>query len=513
MDIQIPQQQLLILRDALQDYQHGYYNASAEKLEMLIAAGRKNALANPDCMELLALVYSAQGKFQQADEILDELMSLPVTFPRDFVISIINTQAGIYHHQGHYERAAKLYEQALSLGEGTDHTIGVLAALVNVMGNYSDLLIRQGRHAEAEELLRKAIEFNNIVQDYEASIALNHNLSNLLLAQNRLQEAADRIDCILENMDSSHRLLPTILTNKGVVYGRLGNYDSAEAMIHLALQMHEKSLGASHPTCASLLNFLSEIYISKGKYEQAETMSRKALSIMGQTLGLDHQFAAEALLNLVRSLLKQGTVEDISSLINWALSNVEGLVDSNKHLYYRVNFRISIILFQLKQLKEAEAFYLRTLELAKQLFEETSSQILHILIDLSNCCLQQSKKDECNLYSREAGNIILRCQSEMFERGLLIELLELLADLRYKCKDFTMAEDLYKRAASLLELAHSQQQDNDQASLPPHDELAVENGSTSELMLQLNASLNSSGEHSSLLQATKSEELNNEQAA
>jgi tetratricopeptide (TPR) repeat protein len=148
-----------------------------------------------------------------------------------------------------------------------------------LMGELGRLLLNKALHAEAEPLLRRALEIDEASYgpDHpEVAIRLN-NLAGLLQATNRLAEA--------------------------------------EPLMRRALEIDEASYGPDHPEVAIRLNNLAQLLQTTNRLEEAEPLSRRHVKIFlafQQRTGQEHRHAQLAFANYAGLLQAMGRTDDES---------------------------------------------------------------------------------------------------------------------------------------------------------------------------------------------------------
>lgn len=447
----------LALERAIESYEHGYYNDAVAELKPLIEAGRSSGGLNPHLLEFLSVIYRTQGKYTEAENLYDEAALILNKFdPLETVDShvlLLNTKAGLYHIWGQYDKAAELYQIALKSLQEDSTDDSSLTALIHVTANLSDIRIRQGRLAEASDLIFKARKLNQERAESENNpqddILLEQNLAVLLLAEGRTAEALALLNQILENISSSDPNVPLILKNMALANSKLGRAEEAEAIYRRALAIQECMLDTNHPSIADTYNHLALLFVCQGRFEEAENLCKRALSILGQSIGLDHYFAADVFLNLVSARAGQGLFESIEALQEWAISNVEKTFGAGSWLRGQIYHRIAINYHQRRQYKEAEIFYRKTLELSEDLSAQNRHLLFVTTVNLSHCCFQMCKHELSAKLSLEATSMLLELSNSMLDHSM-IDVLETLADLRYTYMDFSTAHTIYERAAALI---------------------------------------------------------------
>ncbi len=198
--------------------------------------------------------YRSVSRFQDAYRISEDMLLLMEELQMDqsieFATVLLNT-ATAYSFDENFEMALQFYrrtEQIYHLLVKPDDYL--FAGLYN---NMSSLLEKMGRNEEALELLMKAL---GILQHYPE----------------RSMEAA------------------TNFTNLGLLYLKMGDYESGKKCVEQAIRMFENlETPASHYSAA--LSALSEIYYHEKDYTRALDYYEKTLAEIKKHYGLNLSYA------------------------------------------------------------------------------------------------------------------------------------------------------------------------------------------------------------------------------
>ena len=222
------------------------------------------------------------------------------------------------YNQGLYSRALAPAEKALKIADVpkyNDH-LALAISLNNLAIIYRDT---QGKYAEAEQLLKRAIkiEENNLgigqelvamtfeknlnsVKDLLAT-SLN-NLATVYKCQSRYDEAEPLYKRALGIEEKMHGLnsqqVGTSLNNLALLYRAQGRYPEAESLLKQSTKIMINKLGSYHPIYATTINNLALLYFDQGRYAEAEPLFKDALQIRERALGPESVFVAASLENL-----------------------------------------------------------------------------------------------------------------------------------------------------------------------------------------------------------------------
>jgi tetratricopeptide (TPR) repeat protein len=215
------------------------------------------------------------------------------------VASSLSFLGDLYHQQGKYAEAEPLLQRALHIREQRleSDDEGVATALAAL----GDLYYQQGKYAEAEPLLQRALHIREqrVQQAQQAQL----RSSDLPVAERPV--VTD--------------LLAIPLMRLGNLYQQQGKYAEAEPLYQRALSIWEQQWGPENLNVAWPLTSLGDLNYQQGKYAEAEPLLQHALHIREQTLGPEHPEVAYSLSGLANLYREQGKFAEAELLLQRAL--------------------------------------------------------------------------------------------------------------------------------------------------------------------------------------------------
>jgi len=203
--------------------------------------------------------------------------------------------------------------QAIAITERTENERQVARAY-GLLGN---VLTVQGKYAEAEPLLRKAIalleqEFGPANRQAQSSmIWLGHTLRGQGRIADAVEVARETLKRQSELTPPPHRALAPAYILYGDLMQSLRRMDEAEDAF---LQAIENDQGAQQPAhlrrLATAHNRLAGIYVNRGRFADAEARARDALAIAERGRDSDSRDALSASITLGAALFAQGKEEE-----------------------------------------------------------------------------------------------------------------------------------------------------------------------------------------------------------
>jgi tetratricopeptide (TPR) repeat protein len=194
--------------------------------------------------------------------------------------------------------------------------------IARVLHSLGRLYHEQGKHAEAEAHLKRAIGFHEHL-DHAEQISLQLSLARLHADQQRYGDAESAYGHVLalyaKRDRHAHGSLPTtatasVLKSLGALALKQGQADRAEDLHKRALKVLE-DLGPDRFDVARMLNDLAEVYRSQRRFAEAEPLYRRALGVCAKgDMSPNHELVRTALANLAALYFDQGRTFDLERL-------------------------------------------------------------------------------------------------------------------------------------------------------------------------------------------------------
>ena len=239
----------------------------------------------------LAKIYREKGKYNQAQQFLDQSFDLSNTFIDEITyINALNTKALLNLDQGNWHEAQETFERAfnaLSRFENSD------TLEVKTLNNLGLLATERADYAKAERILRNALTISESTFGIEHNLSRSvlHNLGNLYFAQGRAEEALVFYIRILEieerNHGFEHPALTATLFQIASIYLQNFEIDLASKYTEQAYNAAKKAYGEKHPMIAKILVNQAQIAESLGDYSFAEKLYLSSIQMWKNLPGLE----------------------------------------------------------------------------------------------------------------------------------------------------------------------------------------------------------------------------------
>jgi serine/threonine protein kinase len=229
----------------------------------------------------LAWVYTAQGRYEEAERLFVETMKKTEWSGQmsHLEYNYMSTLANLYREQGRYEKAEPLFIETLEtqrqvLGDKHPHTLASMYGLAR-------LYTVQNRYEKAENLFTEMLEIapRQLGEQHPDTLGYMNGFAVLLTKQKHYNEAEPLFKKALEGrrqkLDEDH---PDTLESKNdlaVLYKEKGDYAKAEPLLIGAVQGRRLKLGDTHPHSLESWHHLIDLYEAWDKPEKAEEWRAK----------------------------------------------------------------------------------------------------------------------------------------------------------------------------------------------------------------------------------------------
>ena len=268
----------------------------------------------------IAALHGTLGNYKEQEACLNEALERwkqlrnPYAF-RGRLFAIQRSRGQNYLAQGRYAEAEQVLRQALEM----DFPLDVRRLTCRKI--LSSVYRAQGRYAEAEQLCKWALELmrEDLGEDHWATLGAKCELGRILMEQGRLTEADKLISEALRSgrvkygdAGGNTRLFINVLA---VLRTRRGRYADANDLFTEALTGNRNQLGENHPDALQTLNDFGVLRREQQRHEEAESLLRQALEHRQRKLGPDHPSCFESMHELGVLYLQQARCEDAERLL------------------------------------------------------------------------------------------------------------------------------------------------------------------------------------------------------
>jgi CHAT domain-containing protein len=277
------------------------------------------------CISNMALVYMAEGKMFEAQEMIDLALksSAKLGTNTPAYIANLNSQAKIQQINGHYNESEKDFDQTLELVRTAFSENSLQYAIV--LNNKAMLYQNVGRYDEAIALMKKAIT--------TAEAAFKKSAKRSAFDGRRFQ------------------------SNLAFMLQMAGKYPEAEAVFVEMKKSYEKNMAANNPDYAALLNQLALLYIETKRNDQVEPLLKKAQEIFKKRQSEQSPGYARATADLGVFYRITGRNGEAEPLLVKALTVREQVLGAKHPDYVRTQEELAILYWKMQQWEKAYSNY------------------------------------------------------------------------------------------------------------------------------------------------------------
>ncbi|MEM9139644.1 MAG: tetratricopeptide repeat protein [Pseudomonadota bacterium] len=227
-----------------------------------------------------------------------------------------------------------------------------------------------GRHAEAEPILRQAIDIDRAtIGERHPNFAIRlNNLALLLRDMGRLEEAEplyrQAIDIDKASTGERHQDHATRLNNLAGLLRAMGRLEEAEPIYRQAIDISRATIGEQHPDYATGLNNLANMLREMARLEEAEPLQRKAIEIAKATIGTRHPDYAIHLNNLAGLLRAMGHLCEAEPILRQAIDIDKATIGERHPEHARHVHNLATLVAQAGRHDEARGLHARALEIS-----------------------------------------------------------------------------------------------------------------------------------------------------
>ncbi|HMB90931.1 MAG TPA: tetratricopeptide repeat protein [Rhodothermales bacterium] len=287
------------------------------------------------------------------------------------------------------------------------HRLGVSAAMIVVLALVGGLTValwqQQIATAERDRAQTEAAKADEVATFLRSLFQVSDpyaagTLADSLTARQLLNQGATRLQTDLEDQPE---VLGMLLAEIGRIYRNMGLLESADSMLHAALDLQRQTLGANHSDVGATLYEIALLKDGLGDYAAAETYVRESLDVRRASLGEQHPETAESMDWLATSLAYEYAYEEAIPLSRQALSILQTTVgDADKRTLTAMH-NLAWILYSQGNYAEAEPLFRQTITLADSV-DAGSPETAITIRTLASLLRLKGEYDESEILLREA---------------------------------------------------------------------------------------------------------------
>lgn len=343
----------------------------------------------------LGMLYWRLGRYPLSEDCLRRalvLRKMELGENHPSVGEALSDLAGVYRYRGQYEEAHSLLVKALQIQEtalGTEHP-----SVATTLRNQAALLRDKGDFSRVEKVSHWALFiFDNAYSPNSTEAASVYKVLGFFYACTGQHEEGERasrlsLEVLEDRLGKKHPLLGGSLLNLG--HHLKAKKKQAVVFYERALALYESSYGASHPFIAITLSYLAPFFSKQDSYKTKLSYHQRALSIYEQTHGPTHRFTRGYVLELARALEERQELTEAEALYLRALE-ISRKSGSVHEVVYDL-FSLGMLQYNRQHWEAAEKSLSEALSLAKG--EKSNLPTIESLLGWLRAVYQKQNKEE-----------------------------------------------------------------------------------------------------------------------
>ena len=316
---------------------------------------------------------------------------------------LMGTMGRVYVTLGLFPQAQTMLEKSVATG----HAAGAMTAttLLN-MGRLSFLLMREGRYADAEKLLREANEGNRRVLG-PRNVATLENLRYLATCLETEGKYAEADKLQRETLETARKGLGPehveTLLSMNVMANILDDerrFPEAEQLYRETWEIQRRTVGAEDPDTLTTASNLAGVVEEQGRLAEAEKLQRETLAARVHVLGAEHPDTLAVKLNLGNTLDAGGRHAEAEELYRQTLDAQRRVLGPENPDALMTESNLGSALRKEGKYSEAEKLQQETLEIKRRVLGPEHPETLKCMGELAATLASERKFDEARkLYS------------------------------------------------------------------------------------------------------------------
>ena len=335
----------------------------------------------------LANLFVQVGRLAEAEKVYRDLLATPPEKIAQAPVNLLaarNNLASVLWRCGRPAEAEVLFREVL---EELRPLVGELHAnYATTLDNLGVMQQEQEKLSEAETTLRRALELRLQLDDRAMLPSSQNNLAMLLLRQGKAADAEQLLRQALAGLEAMlpahHPNVTMCRHNIGLALADQGKASEAEAFYRQVLELDQKALGATNPKNATTLSNLASVLEAQERGGEAVISLEAAVTVL-RAAGPEYrgQLALETG-GLGRLLVRRGDLVGAEPLLAEAVDSWQETVGEQDRRFRNSLRDHADALHRLGRLAESRARYAAALELARAQQDIADSELLELELHL-----------------------------------------------------------------------------------------------------------------------------------
>lgn len=299
------------------------------------------------CMSNLGLLLTQLGRSDEAETLLREALAAGRAAGMDVFHSLVNL-SGIVEKRGDLDEAQRCLREALELRRGPGEA--ERPETLTAANNLALLLLRMGRHAEAEELCVSTVAAQRRVlgDAHPSTLTSIHNLGLVFNAQRRFPEAETQFRASVAGWRALKRDQdPCLLTSMrylGVLLVNSGRAEESVPYLRDAWNGLRATLGEDQRITLQVASNLEDALRAARRLEETESLARQCLPLRRKALGDRDPDTLESIRAHASTLRLLGRFDEAEPLYREALEGFRAVRGGDHALTLRTHVGLSHVL-------------------------------------------------------------------------------------------------------------------------------------------------------------------------
>jgi len=221
---------------------------------------------------------------------------------------------------------------------------------------------------------------------------------NSVTAREILDHASHDVDsALVEDPELQAQMMDVM----GQVYGNLGLYARAEALLTRAVETRRRVLGPDHPQTLNSMDQLGWTLNREGHYKEAEKLQRETLDLRRRTLGPQQPDTLRSMSNLSNTLTMGGHYAEGEKLQRETLEIQRRVLGPGHTETLRSMSNLTYTLYRAGRYAEAEKLQLETIDMQNRILGREHPDTLRSMSNLANTLSRESRFADAAKLQRE----------------------------------------------------------------------------------------------------------------
>ncbi|SPO05277.1 uncharacterized protein DNG_07964 [Cephalotrichum gorgonifer] len=359
---------------------------------------------------LIALTLMAQEQLEEARELLElGLHQAETTLGEDFFLipDYLMHLAEVLSLQGKHAEGEQLLRRALRLREqvnGPEHPLA-LAAKTLLAGS----LLRQDAFTVAEKLYREVLKVRLEVlgEDHPETIQTMDNLTKTLGCMAKYRDAGEMyrraVGLKAKLLGPEHPSTLESMSSAGDMLVSQGMIARGIDMHRETCRLRERTLGKEHASTLSSLNDLGGALMHLGEYTESEHIFRSLSEIMVRLFGAEDVRTVQASAHLGLILNVQAKYGEGQPMLRAAVEDLRRILGEEHHLTTRSMHHLALAAAGQEDYAEAEDLHRQVIEIQERIHGNNDARTLDSKGCLGGILLVQERYEEAEQMLRTAS--------------------------------------------------------------------------------------------------------------